>query len=68
MQTISPTPMQIRDARRAAGMTQAEAAQVVSKTQTSWRRWEGGIHRMSPALFDYFLIETGSSASAGAQP
>jgi DNA (cytosine-5)-methyltransferase 1 len=36
----APTPTQIRDARKAAGLTQTKAAALISATVRAWRSWE----------------------------
>lgn len=54
-----PPPTRIRMARQQAGMTQAQAAQTVSVSQSTWKRWESGRHRMPPAMMDMFTIVTG---------
>lgn len=35
-----PTPIQIRAARKEAGLTQNEAASLISATVRAWRSWE----------------------------
>jgi transcriptional regulator with XRE-family HTH domain len=39
------------DARKAAGMTQAQAAHAISTTVTSVSRWETGIHPLTAEAF-----------------
>ncbi|MBB2154806.1 helix-turn-helix transcriptional regulator [Gluconacetobacter diazotrophicus] len=58
MSNIPPDPGAIRAARKDAHLTQAEAAEVVSVSLATWRRWEAGSHPMPSGLFDLFLIVT----------
>lgn len=52
-----PTPDQIREAREAAGLTQAASAALIYVTDRAWRRYEAGDHEMHPALFELYLIK-----------
>ena len=54
----NPAPEQIRAARLAAGLSQAEAGELILASKRSWENWEQGRVKMSPGLFDYFLIKT----------
>ena len=55
-----PTTEQIRAARKLAGQTQKQAAQVVYRAAFQrWQEWETGTHRMDPAVFELYLIKTG---------
>ncbi len=56
MGAASPTPAEIRQARKAAGLTQSQAAAMVCRTLRNWQQWEGGERRMSPALWRLFLL------------
>jgi DNA-binding transcriptional regulator YiaG len=63
----TPTPEQVRPARAIAGMTQAQAATVLSVTIRAWQYWEADTsataHRaMSPALYELFLLKTAPRA------
>lgn len=57
-----PTPEQIRQARKAAGLTQSEAAAKVHATLRGWQNWESarcGVFRPMPlAAWELFLIKT----------
>jgi len=63
-----PTPKEIRTARKAAGLTQAEASALVSEAQGTsayrvWQAWETpadkGNHRPIPVLvWEMFLLLT----------
>lgn len=55
----NPTPDEIIQARRAAGRTQAEAAELVHSTAVAWQKWEYGERRMHPATFELFKLKTG---------
>ncbi len=54
----APDPVQIRAARLATGLTQAQAADLVHVTLRSWQRWESGERAMLPAVFELFIIKT----------
>ncbi len=74
----SPTPDNIRDERVAAGLSQAQAAELLHLgAPTRWGEYERGIHAMSPALWELFLIKVGKhdgyralkrAATGGATP
>ena len=55
----NPTPGQIRTARLASGLSQREAGGLILDSKRSWENWEQGRVKMSPGLFDYFLVKTG---------
>lgn len=60
---INPTPQQIREARAQAGLTQSQAAAILSKTLRTWQAWEAPegtpMHRtMVAPLFELFLLKT----------
>lgn len=52
-----PTKEDIKKARNAAGLTQAEAADVVHVSADAWRKWEQG-SPMNMAAWELFLIKT----------
>src|SRR5690606_34924263 len=54
-----PTPKEIRAAREAAGLTQAEASHLIYSTLRSWQRWEAGDRAMHPAVFELFRLKAG---------
>lgn len=54
-----PTKDQVRSARDAAGLTQAESAQIVYVTSHAWHYWETGKRAMPAAAWELFLIKTG---------
>lgn len=58
----NPDPEQIKAAREAAGLTQADAAALVHSNIRSWQQWEAaentpGHRRMHPAFWELFLIK-----------
>lgn len=53
----SPTPEEIVEARRAAEMTQAEAAATVYSSVVTWQQWETGKRRMHPGLWALYGIK-----------
>lgn len=60
----SPTPEEVVNARKLAGLTQEQAAVLIYKDVSAWRRWEtdkskSSARDMDPALFELFLIKTG---------
>lgn len=55
----NPSPESIRSARRVAGLTQTQAAELVMGTLRTWQDWEAGARRMHPGLWALFLVRTG---------
>jgi len=57
-----PTAAEVRAARKKAGLTQTQAAQVIYSTLSAWQKWESDegaeARRMHPALFELFLLKT----------
>lgn len=51
-------PDAIRDARKDAGLTQRDAAALVSSTARAWGAWEAGFRAMPPAKFALFMMLT----------
>lgn len=60
----NPSPAEVRAAREAAGLTQAQAAALVHATPRNWQQWEqdegNNVRRMHPALWELFRIKTAS--------
>lgn len=61
---ISPNPEQVLEARKRAGLTQAQAAELVGFTVYAWRKWERPCsdpnHRkMRPVIWDLFRSRAG---------
>lgn len=55
-----PSPFQIRAARKAAQLTQAQAAEVVySPSYRTWQDWERGETPMPIGLWELFMLKTG---------
>lgn len=54
----NPSPDDIRAAREGAGLTQAQAADLVHATWKRWQEWETGRSRMHPGLWELFRIKT----------
>ena len=64
---MTPTPDEIKAARKAAGLTQTAAAAVVHAKLRAWQQWEAqpstASHRpMSAANWELFCIKTKSKA------
>jgi transcriptional regulator with XRE-family HTH domain len=57
--TDSPTPEQIRAARKVAGLTQAQAAALVGVNDRGWRRYEAGDVKMPVFKYGIFLERIG---------
>ena len=60
----NPTAAEVRAAREAAGLTQAQAASLVYASLRNWQQWEQGegsssSRRMHPGLWELFMIKTG---------
>lgn len=60
----SPTPEDVISARKLAGLTQEQAAALIYKDVSSWRRWEtdkakSSARDMDPAFFELFLMKSG---------
>ena len=53
----SPSPVEIKEARVAAGLTQTEAAALVLSKMRSWQNWESGVREMHPAVWELFQIK-----------
>jgi DNA (cytosine-5)-methyltransferase 1 len=54
----SPTPEQLKQSRREAGLTQSESANLIYSELRTWQHWEKGDRKMHPAFFELFLIKT----------
>lgn len=59
---MTPSPAEILAARKAAGLTQTEAARLVASSCRSWQQWEAGDRRMHPGLWELFGIKSGRQA------
>ena len=55
----NPTPAQIKQSRKDAGLTQTEAALLIYKGCRAWQQYEKGDRAMDLALFELFMIKVG---------
>ena len=60
----NPSPAEVRAAREAAGLTQAQAANLVYASLRNWQQWEqsegaSSARRMHPAIWELFRMKTG---------
>jgi len=53
----NPTPEQIKQARKDAGLNQTQAATLIYKGLRTWQQWEKGERKMDPALWELFNIK-----------
>lgn len=54
-----PSPQEIKEARRKAGLTQSQAGALVgAPSQRTWQDWEGGRRNMPAAKWELFLLKT----------
>ncbi len=58
--TTIPAPEAVKQAREAAGQTQAQAAEIVHADLRSWQRWEAGDRQMHPAFWELYQLKTGA--------
>lgn len=58
----NPAAAEVRAAREAAGLTQAQAAGLVYASLRNWQQWEqqegANVRRMHPGLWELFRIKT----------
>ncbi|SOE92884.1 hypothetical protein SAMN05414139_05645 [Burkholderia sp. D7] len=59
MKAESPTIEEVREARKRAALTIADAAVVIHAASGSWVKWERGERPMHPAFWELFLLKTG---------
>jgi putative transcriptional regulator len=59
----APEPSVIEGARRRAGLTQTQAAELVHGSLRGWQQWEAGDRRMHPAFWELFLNKLGRDIS-----
>lgn len=57
--TRRPTASEIKEARLTFGLSQTEAARIVSVTLRCWQYWENGKKPMSLTAWELFRIKTG---------
>lgn len=53
-----PSPDQIARARERSKMTQTQAAELIYKKWRAWDRWEKGLRKMDPALWELWQIKS----------
>lgn len=54
----SPTPEQIREARKMAGMTQSQAAdRVLAGSYRTWQKWESGERAMPASVWALWQLK-----------
>lgn len=62
----NPSPAEVRAAREAAGLTQAQAAGLVYASLRNWQQWEqqegANVRRMHPGLWELFQSKAQTSA------
>jgi len=64
----NPSPAEVRAAREAAGLTQAQAAELVYASLRNWQQWEqqegaSSARRMHPAIWELFRMKAGLTQS-----
>lgn len=60
----NPSPAEVRAAREAAGLTQAQASSLVYASLRNWQQWEqtegtSSARRMHPAIWELFRVKAG---------
>jgi transcriptional regulator with XRE-family HTH domain len=61
----APAPHEVREAREAAGLTQAQAAELVYMGHAKrWSEVERGVYALHPGLWELFRIKTEGAAKA----
>lgn len=53
----TPTPTEIKQARKEAGLTQTEAGALIYKSMRAWQQWEWDQRRMDAAYWELFSIK-----------
>lgn len=53
-----PEKEEILEKRKAAGLTQTQAAEKVHSNLHTWKGWEYGDYKMHPGLWELFSIKT----------
>lgn len=54
---IAINPELIIKARKDAGLTQPQAANLINSSVRAWQHWEAGDRAMKPAFFELFTIK-----------
>lgn len=60
---MTPSPKQIRQARKDAGLSQSAAADIVHANLRSWQKWEAGERSMHLAFWELFQLKTKSRSA-----
>ncbi len=60
---MNPTPQDIKDARKLAGLTQRQAAALIYLDAQTWAKWEQGANKMSQGLWELFHIKVKETTS-----
>jgi len=55
---VSPSPEEVKSARKARGLSQQQAANIIFVSPSTWGRWERGNNLMPPKLFRLFIAAT----------
>ena len=63
----TPTPLQIKEARKKAGLTHKEAANLIYKSMRTWQGWETpegekGHRKMDAAFWELFKMKLALNA------
>lgn len=66
MKETGPSPKAIIAARKAAKLTQTEAAALVHTTLRTWQRYEAGDRHMHPAFWELFRIKSATAVTPAA--
>ena len=56
-----PSPKEIKQARSALGLTQAQAGALIDASARAWRSWEADFRVMPPAKWELFQLKTKGS-------
>lgn len=57
MLLLSPDKTEVRAAREAAGLTQAQAAAMIHCSLRAWIKWESGERPMHAAMWELFRLK-----------
>lgn len=58
--TKEPVPSaRLRRVRAIAGLTQAQAADVIGVSERAWQQWEAGERQMQRAFYELFMLKVG---------
>lgn len=61
-----PDPTEIRAARKAAGLTQQQAADLLYTSLRAWQQWEYGERPMHASFWELFRIKAGAARATPA--